>query len=65
MLNKTIIHIRKGVIKVKTTILNKTWLRQLGEEARKSLVPLTERRNRNPGELTAGQGKMCSYSGNA
>ncbi len=40
------------------------WLLKLGEEAEKKLIPLKERRPRLAGAVTAGQGKMCSFSGN-
>lgn len=41
------------------------WLRKVGSVARQSLVELKMYNKRVPGgEITTGQGKMCSYSGN-
>lgn len=46
----------------------RAWLRKLGEAAKASLVPLRERMGGKKadgmGGITAGQGKMCSVSGN-
>ena len=39
------------------------WLKRLAEIARATSVPL-HRYNKKTGDLTAGQGKMCSVSGN-